>query len=829
MKVVPHLLSFYFLLELVRSTGSVKRPSSTTREPPKTPRQLSTTPKSSTTSMEPSVTVSSGVVLWTPKSLNDCVLADLNVVALKPNVHRNVSAEGGMFLTVANAEKVISDAYKAGVRKEKLILEITPIAGTYDQVAEKEGWSIGICLWCGAAAAVRLPLPRTEDIAAASASIEDYECCPVSSILRIPGLQRLDPRRKKVDMDDYTKVDKDGRVSSEGDRLYHIHFKLFQHVQKSWQGYDAYARVCMAVGTNQLLLTLCVFALGSTLIGDRQPWAAWVFIVVVATGAMLHFRINLTLTKWELIIMVALIYAAPLTAGVAATMDYAGWITAGRVWALISFILNDLWMCFVFAQAMESRGGLPEKFNTVDISSDVMSDNSMQHFVKDELHDLGIDTKNPGDFLWGTSNLTKDSPPAEILKEKCEDEERELEKIFAAENDGSGGKLSAMQRSKLADLKKDFVKIRSDFHMSSEVERSTKGKGLEEPSSSSSSSVAAEEGESTPQDWVRMATDCSGGNDSEVDYYVNSVTGDIRWRPVLKRSLSDTVSTASTTTLTRRPSRPRRSVEDLENALRNLEKSVEELHVGFLKKEDSLRVIWCVLDLLNIPTGNDIRASVEGTTPISSGTGAFFVPVGMTATGESPQSVVYADSVGVWPPQEAGRVEDFGKDISDIEYVNGSLMVASNDDRLVGYGEGSKVAMPVAVVKVAYIREGSLAVSTPDNCLYLLEVDGDGEWRRKAKIGDYDDRQSSTAVDVIGGVAFSRRYGLLVLTKSGNIDIWNMADGRRTITHLTLPGVQRYTAIAAVNTQGQQQGEDSIIVSGLKKDRQAVAIRVRVD
>ncbi|KAF4745802.1 hypothetical protein FOZ63_024265, partial [Perkinsus olseni] len=436
---------------------------------------------------------------------------------------------------------------------------------------------------------LRLPLPRTEDIAAASATIEDYECCPVSSILRIPGLQRLDPRRKKVDMDDYTKVDKDGRVSGEGDRLYHIHFKLFQHVQKSWQGYDAYARVCMAVGTNQLLLTLCIFALGSTLIGDRQPWAAWVFIVVVATGAMLHFRINLTLTKWELIIMVALIYAAPLTAGVAATMDYAGWITAGRVWALISFILNDLWMCFVFAQAMESRGGLPEKFNTVDISSDVMSDNSMQHFVKDELHDLGIDTKNPGDFLWGTSNLTKDSPPEEILKEKCEDEERELEKIFAAENDGSGGKLSAMQQSKLANLKKDFEKIRSDFHMSSEAERSTKGKGLEESSSSSSSSVAAEEGESTPQDWVRMAADCSGGNDSEVDYYVNSVTGDIRWRPVLKRSLSDTVSTASTTTLTRRPSRPRRSVEDLENALRNLEKSVEELHVGFLKKEDSLR------------------------------------------------------------------------------------------------------------------------------------------------------------------------------------------------------------------------------------------------
>ncbi|KAF4672729.1 hypothetical protein FOL46_008457 [Perkinsus olseni] len=66
-------------------------------------------------------------------------LADLNVVVLKPNVHRNVSAGEGVFLTDANAAKVISDAYKAGVRKEKLILQITPIARTYDQVAEKEG------------------------------------------------------------------------------------------------------------------------------------------------------------------------------------------------------------------------------------------------------------------------------------------------------------------------------------------------------------------------------------------------------------------------------------------------------------------------------------------------------------------------------------------------------------------------------------------------------------------------------------------------------------------------------------------------------------------
>mmetsp|Transcript_13825 Transcript_13825/g.13610 ORF Transcript_13825/g.13610 Transcript_13825/m.13610 type:complete len:119 (-) Transcript_13825:160-516(-) len=86
------------------------------------------------------------------------------------------------------------------------------------------------------------------------------------------------------------------------------------------------------------------------MIGDRQPWAAWAFVVVMATTALLHFRINLILSRMESLIMTLLIYFSPMSAGVAATFDYAGQTMIGKAVALVSFILNALWVYFSLLQ-----------------------------------------------------------------------------------------------------------------------------------------------------------------------------------------------------------------------------------------------------------------------------------------------------------------------------------------------------------------------------------------------------------------------------------------------------------------------------------------------
>lgn len=126
------------------------------------------------------------------------------------------------------------------------------------------------------------------------------------------------------------------------------HFSLFQRLQKAWLGYDSYARVFMVLATNQTLMTLSDFALGynsscplalsyisstivrSTMVGDHEVWGAWAFVVVVTTAAMLHIRMNLTFESYnELLVMIVLTYLPPLTATVAATLDYAGQASTG--------------------------------------------------------------------------------------------------------------------------------------------------------------------------------------------------------------------------------------------------------------------------------------------------------------------------------------------------------------------------------------------------------------------------------------------------------------------------------------------------------------------
>ncbi|KAF4661498.1 hypothetical protein FOZ61_003149, partial [Perkinsus olseni] len=70
-------------------------------------------------------------------------LADFNVVTLEPRVKGEASdSERGLFLTDAIAEKAIKNATEAGVQADKLILEISSVAKTYDKSDDPRGSSI---------------------------------------------------------------------------------------------------------------------------------------------------------------------------------------------------------------------------------------------------------------------------------------------------------------------------------------------------------------------------------------------------------------------------------------------------------------------------------------------------------------------------------------------------------------------------------------------------------------------------------------------------------------------------------------------------------------
>ncbi|KAF4668316.1 hypothetical protein FOL47_003091 [Perkinsus chesapeaki] len=181
----------------------------------------------------------------------------------------------------------------------------------------------------------------------------------------------------------------------------------------------------------------------------------------------------------------------------------------------------------------------------------------------------------------------------------------------------------------------------------------------------------------------------------------------------------------------------------------------------------------------------------------------------MTSRNSLSDSLIIADAVGLWP-RVSDRLE-LGHDISDVEYLNNTVAVACGEDRLIEYENGREIKMPVKVEKMAFLSEGSLAVSTPDNNLYLLSLDNDGVWHRQAKIGNYNHEPNK-----ITGIANSDKYGLLVLTNNGDIHIWDMSTGIRRITHSSVPDVERYTALT---TSG---GDDGILISAIKSNHQAV-------
>ncbi|KAF4682909.1 hypothetical protein FOZ62_012220, partial [Perkinsus olseni] len=83
---------------------------------------------------------------------------------------------------------------------------------------------------------LRLPLPKTSDIANAADTIEVV-------------VRRLSQRRTAHEgssRKDARDVGKNGMMDHAEDDKYTVsHFSLFQRLQKSWQGYDAYARVFM--------------------------------------------------------------------------------------------------------------------------------------------------------------------------------------------------------------------------------------------------------------------------------------------------------------------------------------------------------------------------------------------------------------------------------------------------------------------------------------------------------------------------------------------------------------------------------------------------------
>lgn len=228
---------------------------------------------------------------------------------------------------------------------------------------------------------LRLPVPNSTEIAQYAAKFQDYEK-NANMLLRLPALgvaqQQVLPHPDIVPR----------ILDLSGNHLQKTHLHLFRQLARSWRGYDAYARVCMIMGTNQLLQALGHLSIAKMFLVNEDMFACLFVVITMHSLSLIHFKLNITPTLEQHRAMTFLLGAPPVTTFVAACLWYYERWTAADTLAVFAVFIHLVWICFVLTLAMEDEGGMPKNFTQVGLSADIVGDDTFQDYLDDELEKI---------------------------------------------------------------------------------------------------------------------------------------------------------------------------------------------------------------------------------------------------------------------------------------------------------------------------------------------------------------------------------------------------------------------------------------------------------
>ncbi len=231
---------------------------------------------------------------------------------------------------------------------------------------------------------VRLPVPQKKQLDAARATATDFEASRADTMLRIPVLQqqlrRMRQAMANVTVDDFGDTEEadtsadDGEENPNNPAVMLKHVQLYRQLQANWQAYDAYSRVCMAMGTNQLLHALGYFVLGNLIGEDHAPWAALSCIVAFTMAAWLLARLDLYLSLRYLVLAGVLLFTGPFLTMISITLKIAQAhenkkaFHADQILVPLTFIMHIAWLIFIYktaTAAVMDKIALPTKWRAV--------------------------------------------------------------------------------------------------------------------------------------------------------------------------------------------------------------------------------------------------------------------------------------------------------------------------------------------------------------------------------------------------------------------------------------------------------------------------------
>mmetsp|Transcript_13505 Transcript_13505/g.28132 ORF Transcript_13505/g.28132 Transcript_13505/m.28132 type:complete len:1165 (+) Transcript_13505:2-3496(+) len=228
---------------------------------------------------------------------------------------------------------------------------------------------------------VRLPVPtwhQLEDMRTYAQSTEDLSA---GQLLRVPftGGAARPAQEGGVPAAAESSVDPWGLERHGNTReLYELqqepavfrrHIVLARRAAKQYQCFDAFARVSMSFGTNQLLNAIAYYTLGYVAVQDGAPWAAWCIVAIMTAIAMALVHLDFSLTRKQQLLARTLIVAGPACSSVATCAWAFREESVVMVLLPIAYASHGLWLCFALVTLgleLQPNGAiLPMRFRAV--------------------------------------------------------------------------------------------------------------------------------------------------------------------------------------------------------------------------------------------------------------------------------------------------------------------------------------------------------------------------------------------------------------------------------------------------------------------------------
>jgi len=234
---------------------------------------------------------------------------------------------------------------------------------------------------------VRLPVPSWEEVEASRTYASDFERLEAKQMFRLPflfGRQERLPRdpemSERPEREGVTSADPWG-LERRADNTYDLgcgygsevaklrHIKLIRHAATYWQTYDAFARISMNMGVNQLMLAVSYYVLGYVVVFVKSPFAAFAVVLVLVMMCEVVANLDMALTKNQFRLIHVTIIVGPAAACVASyeTAVEIGSLIAGLM-VPIAFLAHAgfLWLMARFCEIQEQDGAmLPVAFRYV--------------------------------------------------------------------------------------------------------------------------------------------------------------------------------------------------------------------------------------------------------------------------------------------------------------------------------------------------------------------------------------------------------------------------------------------------------------------------------